>query len=93
MFDWRTPHGYMACMILQTLNCYATVCLYACTLTLNMGISMLASDFVLDIEKSLRHLNEDLSKANGRDLQTQLKINEQFVDTIRFHSEAKELSI
>lgn len=58
-----------------------------------MGISMLVSYFVLDIEKSLRHLNKDLSKANGRDSQTQLKINEQFVDTIRFHSEAKELSI
>lgn len=58
-----------------------------------MGICIFAGDFVLDIEKSLHHLNEDFSKKpHHRNSLTQLKIKEQFINTIRFHSETKELS-
>lgn len=58
-----------------------------------MGVCIFAGDFVLDIEETLRHLNENISKATGQQSHNHAKFKKIFVDNIRFHSDAKELSV
>lgn len=85
----------MACVLIQSQTAYCIGELFLIVLTFTLGFSIFITDFVLDIEENLHHINNDLISVNKGDL-TELQQNhmkKNLFDIISFHSEAKMLSV
>lgn len=91
-FDWKTPVGYVACLVIQIPSIFILVEVYVDILALFVGFCTFMTDFANDLSENLRKMNEDFNRViNGNSTiieRTDIKSN--FMDIIQFHSDARE---
>lgn len=107
-FDYKNPAGYCLCMIIQTTTLFLFAKIMYSVIILTIGFCQFVG-FVLDLETNLREFNDNLvaceekrkklknkrsKKLILKELhEERLKLIKQLTEIIRFHTEAKELSI
>lgn len=91
-FDWRTPKGYAACMIDQSIFVYVLVKIYMCSLSSTIGHCVYTASFITDIEENLRELNEEFIGTNFiiMTFRKQREMCRKFTEIIEFYSNARK---
>lgn len=90
-FDWETFTGYLGCNLIQVPTILVSTNLFVIVLILNLGFCLIVTEFVSDIEISLRQLNEHLNGPKSKEITNQIIIKNKLNDIIIFHSESMEL--
>lgn len=93
-FNWRTPVGFLACFLIETIIWFTGTQIYIAIVILTIGFCTFAVGFGVDLEKTVNQLQQDINALQhdklsiGKTVEIKVKLS-QF---IRFHSTARELS-
>lgn len=82
------------CAFIQTMTVLSTGEIFVSVMILIVGFSFFVSAFVLDIEKNVQQLNNDLIKSKNRacTVNERIEMTKKLTKIIEFHSQATELS-
>lgn len=91
-FDWKTPAGYLASIAIQSVNVFLSTEMFFITLIITIGLCLLVTDFVLDLEQDIYRLNADLIGRKDKIFSAaeRIEIKKKLIGIVQFHSEAKE---
>lgn len=90
-FDWKTPVGYIGCILIQALSFLCAAEAFIAVLVFIIGFCYFMTDFANDFRQNFLELNEYLMKANDNLIAIDSnEIMKRLTDLIQFHSDAKE---
>lgn len=90
-FDWKTPVGYVTCVLIQIITFYAVTSIFVIVLILIIGFCMFLTNFGNDLEENVFEMNKMTRQSSSAIEET--KIKKRFIDIIQFHSDAREFVI
>lgn len=91
-FDWKSPTGYLAAILIQWPQTLVTIVQATTILILIFGLCAFSLNFTLDLEQSLREFNE-IATAQHHSNEQRMELKQKFNVIAQFHADAKELRV
>lgn len=92
-FEWKTPLGYLGCMIIQIPTVFIAAEVFYVASSSLCALCYVVTAFTEDLKRCLRQLNVNLVKSVGKrlNLSERKKLLVIVIDFIEFQSAAREL--
>lgn len=89
------PIGFFVCILIQVTTFVISMECYVSAQMLTVGFYLIISDFASDLSVKLREINKDLIELEDRKMTTneEIWLKKKVVEFVRFHSDARELSL
>lgn len=93
-FDWKTPFGYVSCVLIELFVVFAACELYVSVVGLTVGVCMVIADFASDNKEKLHQFNRILTGLEDLEISAKdrVMLKKKLTEIIEFNVEARELS-
>lgn len=92
-FDWTTPIGYFGCFLIQSIISFMITEIFYTTTCFHVVFCILATNLAEDIVQNLNELNENYIKKIDDFNTALLETKNKLYQIVKFHSEARQLSV